>query len=90
MTLNIDNIVDDMKTIVLKAYSSYLPIVDDICTKHISESELEYLLDRMLDYTFDNRFLLLFKRICRAYYELYPKLIISEIKAHKEMWENSV
>ena len=44
----------------------------------------------MLDYTFDNRFLLLFKRICRAYYELYPKLIISEIKAHKEMWENSV
>ena len=69
------------------AYATYKPIVEEICARTASESEVEHLLDYMLDVCHDDRMLNLFKKVCRRYYSLYPEMIASEILAYKEWYE---
>lgn len=69
------------------AYNTYKPMVDDICAREASESEVEHLLDYMVGICNDDRMAELFKKVCRKYLYLYPEMIISEIYTYKEMYE---
>ena len=69
------------------AYNTYKPIVDDICARKAPEAEVEHLLDYMVGICKDDRMTELFKRVCRKYLYLYPKMIASEIYTYKEMYE---
>ena len=87
---------DDIKKMVCMimdinemAYTTYKPIVDDICTRKALESEVEHLLDYMVGICNDERMLELFKRVCRSYIDIYPQMIMSEIRTCKEMYEES-
>ena len=70
------------------AYNAYKPLVDDICARQVSESEVEHLLDYMVGICNDDRMTELFKRVCRKYLYLYPEMITSEIYTYKEMYED--
>lgn len=69
------------------SYSYYKLIVDSIIEEKASEREVEHLLDYMLDVCHEERMLDLFKKVCRRYYKLYPKMIASEILTYKELYE---
>ena len=71
------------------AYSTYKPIVEDICTRKASESEVEHILDYMVGMCNSDRMLELFKRVCRKYIYLYPEMITSEIYTYKDMDEGT-
>lgn len=71
------------------AYSTYKPIVEDICTRIASESEVEHILDYMVGMCNSDRMLNLFKRVCRKYIYLYPEMITSEIYTYKDMYEEA-
>lgn len=70
------------------AYNAYKPLVDDICARQASESEVEHLPDYMVGICNDDRMTELFKRVCRKYLYLYPEMITSEIYTYKEMYED--
>ena len=36
-----------------KAYEVYLPLVEDVCSRTVSEDELSHLLDYLLDFACD-------------------------------------
>lgn len=72
------------------AYCTYKPIVDDICSREATESEVEHLLDYMVGLCNDERMIGLFKRVCRKYLYLYPEMIASEIYVYKDMYEENV
>ena len=38
-----------------EAYDAYLPLVEDVCSREISEDELSYLLDYLLDFACDEK-----------------------------------
>ena len=71
------------------AYSTYKPIVEDICTRMASEPEVERILDYMVGMCNSDRMLELFKRVCRKYIYLYPEMITSEIYTYKDMYEGT-
>lgn len=70
------------------AYNTYKLLVDDICARQASESEVEHLLDSMVGICNDDRITELFKKVCRKYLYLYPEMITSEIYTYKEMYED--
>lgn len=69
-----------------KAYEVYLPLVDDVCSRTVSEDELSHLIDYLLDFACDEKILELHKRVCRRYLYIYPGCIKLYIEAYREMW----
>lgn len=71
------------------AYATYKPIVEEICARKASESEVEYLLDYMVGMCNSDRMLELFKRVCKKYIFLYSEMVTSEIYTYKNMYEEA-
>ena len=71
-----------------KAYEVYLPLVEDVCSRTVSEAELSHLLDYLLDFAWDEKILGLYKKVCRKYLYVYPRCIKSYIEAYREMLED--
>ena len=78
MEVSVDNDIKEIARMIIEvnemAYNAYKPLVDDICARQVSESEVEHLLDYMVG-------------ICKYLY-LYPEMITSEIYTYKEMYED--
>lgn len=87
MDENIAGIVESIHQINQQAYTAYLPIVDDLCSRDASKAELERCMDYMLDFACDKRVLELYKRLCRRYLHTYPSMITYYINEYREMWD---
>lgn len=71
-----------------EAYGVYLSLVEDVCSRKVSEDELSHLLDYLLDFAWDEKILGLYKKACRRYLYVYPRCIKFYIEAYREMWED--
>ena len=87
MDENIYQIAEQIVQLHQKAYEVYLPLVEDVCSRIVSEDELSHLLDYLLDFACDEKMLRLYKRVCRKYLDVYPGCIKDYIEAYREMWE---
>ena len=71
MEVSVDNDIKEIARMIIEvnemAYNAYKPLVDDICARQVSESEVEHLLDYMVGICNDDRMTELFKRVCRKY-----------------------
>ena len=85
---SIFQIAEQINQLHKKAYDIYLPLVDDVCRRKVSEEELAYFLDYLLDFACDEKMLGLYKKVCRTYLYIYPGCIKSYIVAYREMWED--
>ena len=92
--MKMDNVVDAIQEMALQlkkineiAYNQYKPIASDLCSRVASLSEVEYTLDRMLDFCGDDAVLGLFKNICRHYFDIYPEMIVYQINSYRETWD---
>ena len=88
MDENIYQIAEQIVQLHQKAYEVYLPLVEDVCSRTVSEDELSHLLDYLLDFACDEKMLGLYKRVCRKYLDVYPGCIKNYIEAYREMWED--
>ncbi len=88
MDMDINGIAERIQDASELSYSYYKSLVDRIIAEKASEKEVEHLLDYMFDVCHDDRMLNLFKKVCRRYYSLYPEMIVSEILAYKEWYED--
>lgn len=48
---------------------------------------IERCLDAMLDFCFDDGVLVLYKKLCRHYYNIDPEAAVSYVHAYREMWD---
>lgn len=87
MEESVFQIAEQINQLHKETYDTYLPLVDDICRQELSEKELSYLLDYLLDFSCDDKILGLYKKVCRRYLYIYPSCIKSYIDAYREMWK---
>jgi hypothetical protein len=74
--------------LAIRAVSEYSIVVYNIIgTKSIDSNKIEHTLDGMLDFCFEDKMLLLYKKLCRYYYDIDPNATISYINAYREMWD---
>ena len=88
MEKRIYQIAEQIVQLHQKAYEIYLPLVEDVCSRIVSEDELSHLLDYLQDFACDERILELYKMVCRRYLYVYPRCIKFYIEAYWEMWED--
>ena len=88
MDENIYQIAEQIVQLHQKAYEVYLPLVEDVCSRTVSEDELSHLLDYLLDFACDEKILGLYKKVCRRYLYVYLDCIKFYIEAYREMWED--
>ena len=68
MDERIYQIAEQIVEIHQKAYEVYLPLVEDVCSRAVSEAELSHLLDYLLDFACDEKILGLYKKVCENIY----------------------
>ena len=55
MDENIYQIAEQIVQLHQKAHEVYLPLVEDVCSRTVSEDELSHLLDYLLDFACDEK-----------------------------------
>lgn len=88
MKEGIFQIAEQIHQLYKEAYDIYMPLVDDMCRRKVSEEELSHFLDYLLDFTCDEKMLGLYKKVCRTYVCIYPGCVKSYIDAYWEMWRH--
>ena len=87
---NQDKLIDDVEVIAKKikelhdlAYVRYSRLVDAVLADSLTdEKQIEHILDGILDFGDDLRFLELSKKLCRHIYYRYPHLVGSFVNAN--------
>lgn len=65
-----------MSALYDNAYQVYSDMVSSVLNDWITEEkDIEHIMDGLLDYCEDERFLQLYKNLCRHVYNHYPKLV---------------
>ena len=49
---------------------------------------IEHTLDALCEAAFDDEVLVVFKKLCRYYYDIDPQATAEHIKFYREMWDN--
>ena len=70
-----------------QAVAAYAPLVEDICSRKATEKEVDRLLTWMLDFAGNERMLKLYKRVCRAYWQIYPETIAYYIMEYRVFYD---
>lgn len=71
-----------------EAFIIYEVQVDRIYRNKVKdEKEIERVIDVLLDYCYDDKMLLLFKRLCRYYYEINPSATSEYVNIYRELWD---
>jgi hypothetical protein len=51
------------------------------------DQRIENLLDELLNYCYDEKVLMLFKKLCRYYLVLNPEAVTGYVQFYREMWD---
>ena len=92
---NQDKLIDDVDVIVKKikelhdlAYGQDSRLVDAVLAGSLTdEKQIEHILDGIIDFGDDLRFLELSKKLCRHIYYQYPQLVGSFVNMYRMMFE---
>ena len=70
------------------AVREYTPLVDDICSRIASQNEVERLLDYLFDFAGNDKILLLYRRVCRHYFQIYTESIAWYIMEYRKEYDS--
>jgi len=59
-----------------------------IITKSKDINDIEHTLDALCEAAFDEEVLIVFKKLCRYYYDIDPQATAQQIQFYREMWDN--
>jgi len=73
-----------------QAVREYAPTVESILRSQSRDaSHIDHILDGLLGFCAYEPALVLFKRLCRHYWEIHPAATVWHIDAYREMWESN-
>ena len=83
----LEPLIQQMNRLYDDAVVAYTPLIEDLCSRQATENEVGWMLDWLLMYAGDERMLQLYKRVCRAYWKIYPESIAFYIMEYKKEYE---
>jgi hypothetical protein len=75
--------------LTLRAIGIYSVEVENIIESNTKNQQtIERCLDGMLDFCYDKKMLLLYKKLCRYYVTINEAAVIDYINIYRELWDN--
>ena len=59
-----------------------------ISSNSLDINEIEHTLDNLCSAAFDDNVLIVFKKLCRYYYDIDPQATFEHIQIYREMWDS--
>ena len=88
MISEIKQFIESRDALAKQALVQYQPIVEQFITENCQDSnQLSYNLDFKLDFCFDAKMLLLYRKLCRHLYGINPLAAADYVNAYREMWD---
>jgi hypothetical protein len=85
---DIRGIAKELQTIYSQAEIYYTSAVDSIIQRQSKDvKEIEHLLNYMLDFVDNEKFLALYRKLCRYYSDINPQATAEYIQSYKEMYD---
>jgi len=87
---SLSEVVKEHQQLVKRAlgiYSVKVSVLINSQTKN--NEEIQHLLDGLLDFFFDDDFLLLFKKVCRYYYPINPQITVNYVYIYRDLWDEN-
>jgi len=82
-------IAEYMQGLQAVAVAQYTPVVETIiATRSRDVRQIEHTLDGLLDFCSHEQALLLYRRLCRHYFDIDPAATASYINAYRELWDS--
>lgn len=86
----IGELVKGAQKLARVAVQQYSAEVEAILKAQSRDSRrIERCLDGMLDFCFDDEVLVLYKKLCRHYFDIDPEATVSYVHIYQEMWDES-
>jgi hypothetical protein len=86
---SVASLIDAASALARQAVEEYAPLVDSIIRDESRDAmRIERTLGGLLDFCFDAEALLLYKKLCRHYFDIDPAATASYVQAYREMWDS--
>jgi hypothetical protein len=86
---SVSAIAKQMQGLQAVAVAQYTPVVETIiATRNRDVRQIELTLDGLLDFCDNEQALLLFRRLCRHYFDIDPAATADYINAYRELWDS--
>jgi len=83
------DLAESINKITQEAFIIYEPQVERIYLNKVKdEKEIERVIEALLDYSYDDKILLLFKRLCQYYYKINPEITYEYVMIYRNLWDN--
>lgn len=90
-----ENILNDISALIVQLeeqkktiYSHYVQAVASVIAGRITaENEIERIMDGLLDFGDDEKFLVLYKKLCRHVHNFYPQMVGEHIALFRMQFE---
>ena len=88
MIEEIKKLVELRNQLAPQAYQQYEPLVTNIIAiQNKDVNHICYTMDFMLDFCFDDKMLLLYRRLCRYILDIDPQATAFYVQAYRDMWD---
>jgi hypothetical protein len=88
MIEEIKKLIELQQQLAKQAVDIYKQEVDEIIrSKTTNDNKIQLTLDYMLSFCFDDQMLLLYKKLCRYYWDLNPQATADYVNYYREMWD---
>ena len=85
---NVSSLAKEINGLANNAFPFYKAFTEDVVSGRISDiKEIEWNLDYMLTFCFDDRILTLYKKILRKIYKQYPDAVKFYVDTYYDMYE---
>ncbi len=71
-----------------EAYALYKPMVIQLCKRNATEAEVVDVLEGLLNFCMDERFVLLYRTVCHRYYPKYTQMICEYVRLYFDLYPN--
>ena len=83
------DLVDSMRELEQRAALQYRPVVDDIVRSGSRDAQhIEHMLDGLLDFCGHAPVVLMYRELCRHYWQIDPAATAFYIDAYREQWDS--